>query len=161
MAQAQKQPDQYRNKDLARIHIAKKELGMDEATYREMLKAVGGKESAKDLTIVGRRAVIAHLIKSGAKIGKPKKYGKRPNNIGKSNIGRSGMLKKIEALLTVGGRPWEYADALAKRICKVDSITFVPENELYKIITALRVQAKREGWDLSGENGGQDEKRKN
>ncbi len=64
---------------------------------------------------------------------------------------RAAQLKKIEALLTVGGKPWNYAHALAKRICKTDRIEWVPDHLLYKIITALRYQAKREGWDLSGE----------
>jgi phage gp16-like protein len=51
----------------------------------------------------------------------------------------------------VGNRPWSYADALAKRICKVDKIIWVPGDQLHKVIAALRYQARREGWDLSGE----------
>jgi phage gp16-like protein len=70
---------------------------------------------------------------------------------GRSYNSRAAQLAKIEALLTIGGKPWAYGDALAKRICKVERIAWVPDRDLYKIITALRMQAKREGWDLSGE----------
>ena len=67
---------------------------------------------------------------------------------------RDQQLQKIEALLTIGKKPWSYADALAKRICRnddnrpIEKIAWVPTEQLYKVITALRMQAKREGWDL-------------
>jgi phage gp16-like protein len=83
--------------------------------------------------------------------GAPKRTGKRPHNIDAGRHSRQAQLQKIEALLTVGGKPWGYADALAIRICKVEKLAWVPANQLYKIITALRKQAQREGWDLSGE----------
>jgi phage gp16-like protein len=68
-----------------------------------------------------------------------------------SQASRARQLEKIEALLTIGGKSWAYGDAMAKRICKVDKITWVADGDLYKIITALRKQAQRDGWDLSGE----------
>ncbi len=38
-----------RNIDLAKIHIAKKQLGMDDVVYRDMLMNVAGVSSAADL----------------------------------------------------------------------------------------------------------------
>ena len=38
-----------RNSRLAAIHMGKKQLGLDEDTYRDMLEQVGGSRSAKDL----------------------------------------------------------------------------------------------------------------
>lgn len=133
-----------RKADLARIHIAKKSLGLDEPTYRDIIRMVGGCASAADLNATGRAKVLRHFAKLGFKGGQ--KYRGRPHN-----IDRSAQLKKIEALLTVGGKSWAYADSMAARICKVDRIAWVPAAQLYKIITALRKQAEREGWDLSGE----------
>lgn len=54
-----------RRADLAKIHIAKHELGMDEASYRTMLKNVAGVDSAADLDGDGRNRVIAHLRRLG------------------------------------------------------------------------------------------------
>lgn len=142
----------HRNAQLAKIHIAKKDLGMDDDAYREMLISVAGVESAGKLSATGMARVLAHLEQCGWRpAGKTNKHGRKPHNLGTGRNSRSAQLKKIEALLTVGNRQWKYADVLAKKICRVDSIAFVHESELYKIITALRLQAKREGWDLSGE----------
>ncbi len=142
-----------RQAELARIHIAKKELNMSDDDYRFMLHSVTGKQSAADLTPRQRYQVLDHLrsLQEGPK------YPGRPRNMDESKAAtyqqqsRARKLEKIEALLTIGGKPWAYADALAKRICKVDRVSWVADDDLYKIIAALRKQAQREGWDLSGE----------
>ena len=139
-----------RQRDLAKIHIAKKQLGLDDGTYREMLMQVAGVESAADLNAIGRSNVLAHMSRAGFSASRRRGYPGRPRNMDRGGS-RAGQLKKIEALLTVGEKPWNYAHALAKRICKADRIEWVTDGELYKIITALRKQAIREGWDLSGE----------
>ena len=54
--------------NLAKIHIARKQLGMDEDTYRAMLQSVGGVQSSKDLDDAGATKVLAaatHGIFSG------------------------------------------------------------------------------------------------
>lgn len=141
---SQNREDQRRNADLAKIHIAKKQLGIDDDTYRLMIQNIGGVASAGDLNQAGRHAVLDHLKKIGFK----QTFKGRPKNM-EERGSRAAQLKKIEALLTIGKRPWSYADALAKRICKVDKIAWVESDQLYKVITALRKQAKREGWDLN------------
>jgi phage gp16-like protein len=57
-------PDQ-RNRDLATIHIAVKQLGLDDGTYRDMLWTVARVRSAKELDFTGRMRVIAHLKAKG------------------------------------------------------------------------------------------------
>lgn len=139
-------PEGRRKAELAKIHIAKADKGMSDDDYRYMLHTVAGVSSAADLDAKGRRAVLDHLY--GGRPQRP--YPKRPKNMdGYSS--RAEQLKKIEALLTVGGKSWAYADAIAKAICKVDKVEWVPDYDLYKIITALRKQGQRAGWDLSGE----------
>lgn len=54
-----------RQADLAKIHIAKKELGMDEAAYRAMLRNVAGVDSAARLDESGRDRIIDHLKRLG------------------------------------------------------------------------------------------------
>jgi hypothetical protein len=50
---------------LAKIHIARKELALQEAEYRALLKRVGGVASAKDLTEKAAIAVIAEMTRLG------------------------------------------------------------------------------------------------
>lgn len=67
-----------RRSALAKIHIAKKDLGMDEETYRAMLWTVARVHSAADLDDEGRQAVLAHLVARGAKvISTPRRDGQR------------------------------------------------------------------------------------
>ncbi len=143
--------------EIAKIHIGAEAIGIDTKSeaYREMLQTHGGAHSAADLEAAGRHAVLDHLYASGFKPVSRKSQG-RPKNADRQGAhwrrkSRAAQLEKIEALLTVGGKSWAYADGIAKRICKVERVTWVPAGSLYKIITALRKQAQREGWDLSGE----------
>jgi phage gp16-like protein len=145
-------------KQIKLIHCLKSALCLDDGTYRAMLAGYGV-ESSKDLRdsqaellkhdLETKAIAVGVWKKRSAPIGK----GRRPHNLGAGRSSREEQLRKIEALLTVGGKGWEYADALALRICKVASLVWVPAEDLYKIITALRKQAQREGWDLSGEVG--------
>lgn len=161
------------------MHKAMTLLGIpyndDKPTWVLLFRNTSGRSNIggmSDMTLSERRAVIQQLKRRGAKVTNPvipeklaewqrgdadmesgyqyrTRYPGRPKNIERGS--RADQLKKIEALLTVGKRPWTYADAIAKRVCKVDKVPWVPDDELYKVITALRIQAKREGWDLSGE----------
>jgi phage gp16-like protein len=56
-----------RNKLIAKVHIAKAQLGWDDDTYRETLARVTGKSSAKDLNIKELEAVLKAFAKSGFK----------------------------------------------------------------------------------------------
>lgn len=131
------------------IHIAKGQLGLPDETYRELLWDLFRVRSSTALSAAQASILIDQLKRKGFELrvkGRPKRL-ERPKP-----VSRDRQLQKIEALLTIGQKPWSYADALARNICKVDSISFVGDDQLYKVITALRKQAKREGWDLSGED---------
>jgi phage gp16-like protein len=52
-----------RNGDLARIHIEKKALGLDDEAYRDLLQALTGKRSAGELSFEERARVAAHMSK--------------------------------------------------------------------------------------------------
>ncbi len=126
--------DAYR-RQLARIHCLKKELGLDDDTYRHMLREIGGGDSARDLTPDGRAKVIRHLARLA---GGRRQYPGRPHN---ADI--QPQIGKIEALLAEAGRPWGYAIALCKRIAKKDRLEFCSVEELRKIIAALEYDRNR------------------
>lgn len=54
-----------RNRDLAKIHIAAQQLGLDDSTYRDMLWSIGRVRSAGQLDAAGREAVLEHLRSCG------------------------------------------------------------------------------------------------
>jgi phage gp16-like protein len=124
--------NQFKQAELAKIHIAKKELGMDDDTYRAMLKQLTGFSSSKDLNADERRKVLEHLKKAGFKGQHPGK----PHNL-PSNSPRSAKLGKIEALLADGKLPWAYAVAIAGRMYDKERLEFCSDDELTGIIAAL------------------------
>lgn len=133
----------FRHRALARIHLAKKGLRMDDATYRAMLNEIGGVGSSKDLDTAGLNRVLDHLTRCGFQ-GKSS-YPGRPLNFGDED--RGPLLRKIEALLTAGRKPWAYADGIAKRVCKVDSVAWCRPGDLHKIVGVLASNAERYGWE--------------
>jgi len=54
-----------RRKDLAMIHLAKKDLGLDDDLYRSVLQELCGVESSADLDALGRRKLIAYFREKG------------------------------------------------------------------------------------------------
>ena len=127
---------------LAKIHIAKKQLGLDDDTYRALLMQLAGVNSAKDLTASQLTKVLEHFKKSGFKGSKT--YPGKPHNAD-SKAANAKQLGKIEALLADAGRPWAYALALAKRMYKKDALEFCDGRELAGIIAALAKDAAKRG----------------
>ncbi|MGB0218338.1 MAG: phage protein GemA/Gp16 family protein [Sinimarinibacterium flocculans] len=145
MTQAAK-PDQ-RKRDIQRIHILKSQLGLDDETYRGVLWAQATVHSSTELDGHGRRLVINHLEALVAKTGRT--FPKRPHNVSAKNRGE---LKKIEALLTDAGKPWAYAEAMARHMYRKQRIAFCAPHELAGILAALEKAAlKRLKSELSDE----------
>ena len=152
------------NIDRPRIHALKNKAmnvqqGFCDENYRDLVHDVskGRTDSSKELKPAERQELIDRLSRLAGEESRPawkprdkSSYPSRPKNMDKPGQSRDDQLGKIEALLTIGKKPWEYADGIARRVCKVDKVQWVKTGELYKIIAALTYQAKREGWDLSG-----------
>ena len=103
--------DPARKRDLAKIHIGKKQLcGEDTAAYRDMLAAVAGQRSAADLDRAGRRKVLEHLRACGVEF---HPAGQRPRP--RPAPERAPLIRKIRALLADSARPEAYAEAILRR----------------------------------------------
>lgn len=134
--------NKQRTNSLAAIHAAKRDLAMDDATYRAMLVNETGKSSAKYMTPAELNKVLDRLRKAGAKL-KPRKrvaqYPGRPHN-----CDDNAMLGKIEALLSELKAPWSYADAIAKNQTGITKLTWVSKQaDLQGIIAALAVELEK------------------
>lgn len=130
-------PRDQRNADLAQIHIAKKQLSLDDDAYRAMLWTIARVHSAKDLDEGGRRTVLEHLRSRGFRP-PGRRFPGRPHN-----TDNSPQLRKIEALLAEGKKPWSYADAMAVRMFHVDRVAFCSRDQLSKLIAALGYDQRR------------------
>lgn len=64
---------QLRNAELAQIHIARTQLGLDDDTYRAILWTVARVRSAKDLDWTGRKQLLEHFKAKGWKPSAPRK----------------------------------------------------------------------------------------
>jgi len=137
-------PPDSRKRELAAIHIAKAQLGLDDGTYRDMLWTVGRVRSAADLDHAGRRAVIEHLRKRGFK--KALKASEAPRDHGRKPIvtpDRQPLVNKLEALLADAGRPWNYAGSMAKRMFKIDQLEWATAEHLRGLVAALERDRRR------------------
>jgi hypothetical protein len=138
-----------RRRELARIHLLAKALGMDtsdpnpNSDYRSILWATARVHSAGDLDAAGRARVIEHMELCMPAAARSRAYRRRPRNLGSQE--RGPQLKKIEALLASAGRPWAYAHAMAKRMFGVDDVAFCAPDQLRRVIAALAYDAKRHG----------------
>lgn len=116
------------------VHIGKNKLGLDDATYRDMLWQVTGKRSSKDCTAAMLKKVVERMEQHGFMITPAKKHQTKKPDAARA---KQALMDKVEALLTDGGYPWEYAESMAKHMYKVDALTFCDGRQLRGIITAL------------------------
>lgn len=139
-----------RNRALAALHIAKAQLGLDDATYRDVIRRVSAAngpkvESAGKLDRNQMRATLEEFRRLGARrpgAHKPANYPGRPHNFDSARMPE--MITKIEAQLADMGLSWAYADAIAKRQCGIPRVAWVRDEEkLRAIIAALDVEQEK------------------
>ena len=137
-----------RRAELAKIHLAATQLGMDtsdkglNSEYRAMLFSVAGERSAAKLDDQGRRAVLEHLRNCGFKATPRKRVAQHPGT--PHNIDREAMLQKIEAYLADMKLPWAYVDAIAKQQTGIARVAWLRKYEDLKgIIAALHVEQEK------------------
>jgi len=133
-----------RTRDLKLLHVAKRQLGLDQDTWRALCQRLGGVNSSADLTPLGRARLLKELKAKGFVI--------TPRGGAKPQLAadKQGMIDKIEALLAEKRRlegqaqvPWAYADAIARRLAKVDAVRFADVIGLRKILAALAIHVRR------------------
>ncbi|MDR2220995.1 MAG: regulatory protein GemA [Methylobacillus sp.] len=128
-----------RKRELAQIHIAKAQLGLDDETYRDMLWTVGRARSAGDLDHAGRRRVLEHLTARGWKKSRPQQGTDEWAFISTAAEAKRPLLKKILMQcrdLKVSKR---YAEAIAKRQCGYGrKLEMMSLGELWVLVGALQ-----------------------
>lgn len=126
-----------RNGLIAKIHIAKAQMALDEECYRALLRRVTGKDSSKAMSLGQLEAVLAEFKRLGF-AGKPARAGRR-------KMAGEPQAKKIRALWLVLYRMGALRDpseeALAgfvARACGVDDLHWTTPADADRVIRALR-----------------------
>jgi phage gp16-like protein len=141
--------DLYRNADLAAIHVGKKDLGLDDETYRAMLSNLthGRIISAADATADERRTIIEHLRKLGFK-----KIPPRPADNAQDRMAR-GLWLECAKSGAIRDRREKAFLKFAKRITGVDRLEWMNAEDANKLIEALK-SMKRRAEDAEAAEGG-------
>lgn len=131
-------PDQ-RVRELGRIHCLKRDLGLDDEAYRNVLWAVARVDSAAQLDAHDRIAVIhlqAHAQRAGIR---------RPKARQKPAMHKAALVSKVRALL-MDAKPRRddaYADGMAQRMFGVERFTWCEPAQLHKLVAALSIDQRR------------------
>lgn len=134
------------------IHVAKRDLSLDDETYRSILQRFGRKESSSDLTVPELEQVLEHLKRSGFKVrskgkpAKPKAVKTKPSR----PLAQDAESKKIRALwlflheLGAVKNPSEEALATyVKRIAGVDALQWISGEQAERLIETMKKWAMR------------------
>ena len=137
-----------RKKDLARIHMLKKQLGLEDDEYRALLQGLTGKATSKDMTDQQRWAVIREMGKLAGEAPDPepppkqrREHYPRP---AVQNSDKEPLMTKIEAILAELGLEWAYAHAMAKRMFGADLVQWLDAGSLHKLAAALVYHQRRQ-----------------
>lgn len=133
MAQSKKPVAPKKKALLAKIHIAKKDLCLDDGTYRDVLRRVTGKDSASKMLISELERVVYEFGNLGWKPSAKPKHGKKPK-VSTDKPSRQAVMDKIEALLADMELHWNYAHAMARGMHKKEKLEFCTDEELHKVM---------------------------
>ncbi len=135
---------------IAKIHVAKKELGFDDGDYRALLERVTGKTSTSAMNAGEMGRVLDELARlgwaplAGGKV--HKRTGPRPADHPAAKKARA-MLISL-GMLGVIRNPSEAAlEAFARRQMGTTQLQWADQSQVYKLIEALKAIAQRHGWD--------------
>lgn len=126
-----------RTKELAAIHVAKRDLHLSDDEYRDILFTVARVKSASDLDHAGRKLVLDHFRNRGALGGKT--WRRRPDDP------MLGKLKSLWLELHAAGKVnhVDGLDAWVKRTTRVSSPIWLNSKQMTTCIEALKKWLKR------------------
>ena len=121
---------------LAAIHVAKKQLGLDDDTYRAVLVRVTGKDSAKGMTEAERQRVVEEMRKRGfKKASKPSKS----RAAGPYRAKLQALWIALWNLGLVDDRSDDAMTAFVRRQAKLDHTRFlIDQEDAMAVIEALK-----------------------
>ncbi|MCP1616592.1 uncharacterized protein DUF1018 [Pseudomonas sp. SLBN-26] len=127
-----------------KIQIARRQLGMDDDTYRAMLMRTVGATTSKGLTPRQIGRVLAELERLGFQPTSPRKS-PAGRQTAEPAPERAALIGKINAQLAEAERTIAYADGMARRMFQVERVEWCDPDQLRRLVAALAYDAKRHG----------------
>lgn len=127
-----------------KIQIGRRQLGMDDDTYRAMLMRTVGATTSKGLTPRQIGRVLAELERLGFQPTSPKKA-TAGRQTAEPAPERAALIGKIERQLAEAERTIAYADGMARRMFQVERVEWCDPDQLRRLVAALAYDAKRHG----------------
>lgn len=147
------------NRQKALIHVAKAQLGLDDASYREILGSFGV-NSSTELTERQFETMMKHLEKigfhkktspSGGRKRRPETAAQKSKNFRKPGLvepepleERDRYLAAIERLLQEKNLPWNYAHKIGENMFGAAKLAWLDPEQLHKVMVALIYHKKRQ-----------------
>ena len=132
-----------RTKLIQLIHVAKRELSLDEETYRETLEQTTGKASLKEMTDAQLQAVLDRLKTAGFSIKSKTGTNKLADDV------QSKLIRHLWLMLFDAGEVRNSSElalaAFVKKQTGVDALQFLSTESADRVINRLRNWCKRAG----------------
>lgn len=138
--------DRQRKGLLAKVHMAPKALGMLDDDYRELLRRLTGRSSAKDCTNRELEAVVGEFVRMGfsaTAVSAPR----RPRAASPVANKARAMWISLHQLAAIDDPSESALEAFGRRQLGVDRLQWADERQGFRLIEALKAMAERHGWD--------------
>lgn len=126
---------------IALLKTAVRQLGLDDATYRALLRRCAGVSSAKALDDHGLDVVMAELERAGFVNTSPRKP--MPDRPGMGSSRQTQMIRRLWAVLTEGQGTGAQLGRWLERSYGVSALRFVDADTASKAINGLRAMLAR------------------
>ncbi len=149
-------PEKIRQAELAKIHLAKKQLGLDDETYRDVVARVSAKfrsepiDSAGAMTEAERRALLDEFVRLGFQVAPPRERADDWISISPSHPGAQHLkkllacaydLEQIGAVRANSTRRW--IQKFSRKLTGVDRLQWLTPQDANKVIEGLKGWRKK------------------
>jgi len=129
---------------LAKIHIAKKELGLDEEVYREILSSNFKVQSSKDLDNTRALRLIRYFREKGwVPKSKPKKYDDKKGDRYSATPGQKRLIEVLWHNVYRGNEETKHLRVFLFKHFKVSDIRFLDKDKAHKAIEGLKAMSRK------------------
>ena len=143
------QPSAHRRAMLAKVHIAKAQLGLSDDDYRAVILRVTSHTSAAECTERDLAALLAEFQRKGF-TSSTRPNGPRPADHPVARKARA-LWISLHALGAIADPSEKALEAFACRQLGCDRLQWANQQQGYKLIEALKAIAERSGWSQSTE----------
>lgn len=128
-------------KQIALVHVAKKQLGLDEDSYRDILRRHGGAESSADLDAAGFQGVMARLTALGFRSTWVKRtFG---NRAGMASPAQVRYIRDLWAKIAPDDKKEAGLNAWLTKYHGVSALRFIDAETVQKVLPGLKNMAAR------------------